>query len=331
MLVVLSGSEMTSTSFLFPMAESFFKSWNKTSCALSIPQRMAQSCSTEELAAKITAALDPTTVRTVQATAKRRFLLEFSSVPAASAVMTAGIDIEGIHLTPMVAFDKLTSVFVSRIPPRVTDDQFVKAFSPFGRVVSVKPLPLRLQPHVFSGTRLLRMAVSKPIPSFFQVMGFPGLVRYRGQPFQCFRCRELGHCYRECPSKPIPSARRRRKAPSSSSFLPSSCPGSPPPLVIVECRPDGVAPSQSPLGGSGMCDPPAIEVEVMDADGPVIASPIVSSSSAPVAEGELPRPAGAPPSAPVLKDVGCQTAMESCLSVATQTSVVPPPKWIAVA
>ncbi len=188
---------------------------------------MAQSCSTEELAAKITPALDPSTVQTVQATAKRRFLLEFSSVPAASAVMTAGIDIEGIHLTPMVAFDKLTSVFVSRIPPRVTHDQFVKAFSPFGRVVSVKPLPLRLQPNVFSGTRLLRMAVSKPIPSFFQVMGFPGLVRYRGQPFQCFRCRELGHCYRECPSKPIPSARRRRKAPSSSSsFLPSSCPGS---------------------------------------------------------------------------------------------------------
>ena len=142
MLVVLSGSEMTSTSF--PMAESFFKSWNKTSCALSIPQRMAQSCSTEELAAKITAALDPTTVRTVQATAKRRFLLEFSSVPAASAVMTAGIDIEGIHLTPMVAFDKLTSVFVSRIPPRVTDDQFVKAFSPLwagciGEAIAVAP------------------------------------------------------------------------------------------------------------------------------------------------------------------------------------------------
>ncbi len=265
---------------------------------------MAQSCSTEELAAKITAALDPTTVRTVQATAKRRFLLEFSSVSAASSMMTVCIDIEGVHLTPMVAFDKLTSVFVLRITPRVTDDQFVKAFSPFGRVVSVKPLPLRLQPCVFSGTRLIWMAVSKPIPSFFQVMGFPGLVRYRGQPFQCFWCRELGHCYRECPSKPIPSARRHRKAhPSSSpSLSPSSCPGSPPPLVIVECRPNGV-----------------------------VASPIVSSSSAPVAEGELPRPAGAPPSAPVLNDVGCQTTMESCLSMTTQTSVVLPPKWIAVA
>ena len=335
MLVVLSGSEMTSTSF--PMAESFFKSWNKTSCALSIPQMMAQSCSTEELAAKITAALDPTTVRTVQATAKRRFLLEFSSVPAASAVMTAGVDIEGIHLTPMVAFDKLTSVFVSRIPPRVTDDQFVKAFSPFGRVVSVKPLPLRLQPNVFSGTRLLRMAVSKPIPSFFQVMGFPGLVRYRGQPFQCFRCRELGHCYRECPSKPLPSASRKRKARSSSLSSSSSCPLSPPPLVITECRPDGVAaiPSQQPLGGSVVSDPPAMEVEAVVVDGPTIVSPTLPSSSGPVVEviavGDVPRLAGARPSAPVLADVGCQTDVGLCPSVATPASIVPPPRWMAAA
>ena len=296
---------------------------------------MAQSCSTEDLAAKITAALDPTTVRTVQATAKRRFLLEFCSVPAASAVMTVGIDIEGIHLTPMVAFDKLTSVFVLRIPPRVTDDQFVKAFSPFARVVSVKPLPLRLQPNVFSGTRLLRMAVSKPIPSFFQVMGLPGLVRYRGQPFQCFRCRELGHCYRECPSKPIPSARRRRKAPSSSSFSPSSRLGSPPSLVIVECRPDGVAPSQSPLGGPVVCDPPAIAAEAMDADGPTIVSPAVPSSSAPVveviADGDVPGPTGDRPSTPVFKDVGCQTDVGLCPSMAIQASIVHPPGWVAVA
>ncbi len=239
----------------------------------------------------------------------------------------------------MVAFDKLISVFVLHIPPRVTDDQFVKAFSPFGRVVSVKPLPLRLQSRVFSGTRLIRMAVSKPIPSFFQVMGFPGLVHYRGQPFQCFRCRELGHCYRECPSKPIPSARRHRRAHSSSSpsSSPSSCLGSPPPLVIVECRPDGVAvsPSQPPSGGLVVCDPPAIEVEAMDAVGPTIISPALPSSSAPVveviAEGDVPRLAGARPSAPILVDVGCQTDVGTCPSVANQASIVDPPRWIAVA
>ncbi len=337
MLVVLSGSEMTSvSSSSFPMAESFFKSWNKTSCALSIPQRMVQSCSTEELAAKISAALDPNTVLTVQATATRRFLLEFSSVSAANAVITVGIDIEGVHLTPMVAFDKLTSVFVSHVPPCVPDDQFVKAFSPFGRVVSVKPLPLCLQPRVFSGTRLIRMAVSKPIPSFFQVMGFPGLVRYRGQPFQCFQCWELGHCYRECPSKPISSASRKCKARSSPSSS-SSCPLSPPPLVIVECRPDGVAasPSRQPLGRSVVRDPLAMEVEAVVVDGPTIISPTLPSLSAPVveviADSDVPCSAGDRPSLPVVQDFGCQTDVGMCPSVATQTSIVLPPKWIAVA
>ena len=179
------------------------------------------------------------------------------------------------------------------------------------------------------------MAVSKPIPSFFQVMGFPGFVRYRGQPFQCFQCRELGHCYRECPSKPISSASRKRKARSSSSS--SSCPLSPPPLAIVECRPDGVAasPSQQPLGGSVVRDPPAMEVEAVVVDGPTIVSPTLPSLSALVveviAEGDVPRSAGDRPSLPVVWDVGCQTDVGTCPSVATQASIVLPPKWIAVA
>ena len=94
--------------------------------------------------------------------------------------------------------------------------------------------------------------------------------------------------------------------------------------MIVECRPDSVAAnsSQQLSGGSVVCDPLAIEVETMNADGPIIVSPIVPSSSAPGAEGDLPRPAGDGPSVPVLKDVGCQTLMASCSSMATQTSVV---------
>jgi hypothetical protein len=107
--------------------------------------------------------------------------------------------------------------------------------------------------------------------------------------------------------------------------------------VIVECRPDGVAasPSQQPLGGSVVRDTPAMEVEAVVVDGPPIVSPPLPSSSAPVveviADGDVPRPAGARPSAPVLVDVGCQTDVGMCPSAATQTSIVPPPRWIAEA
>ena len=107
--------------------------------------------------------------------------------------------------------------------------------------------------------------------------------------------------------------------------------------MIVECRPDGVAanPSQQPLGGSVVHDPLAMEVEAVVVDGPTIVSPTLPSSSASVieviADGDVPRPAGARPSAPVLADVGCQTDVGMCPSVATQASIVPPPRWIATA
>ncbi len=105
--------------------------------------------------------------------------------------------------------------------------------------------------------------------------------------------------------------------------------------MIVECRPDGVAPSQSPSGGPVVCDPPAIAAEAMDADGPTIVSPAVPSSSAPIveviADGDVPGPTGDRPSTPVFKDVGCQTDVGLCPSVATQASIVHPSGWVAVA
>ena len=105
----------------------------------------------------------------------------------------------------------------------------------------------------------------------------------------------------------------------------------------MECRPDGVAasPSQQPLGGSVVRDTPAMEVEAVVVDGPTIVCPTLPASSAPVveviADGDVPRPAGARPAVPVLADVGCQTDVGMCPSVATQASIVPPPRWIAAA
>ncbi len=104
--------------------------------------------------------------------------------------------------------------------------------------------------------------------------------------------------------------------------------------MIVECRPDGVAVSSSQQlsGGSAVFVPPALEVEAMDADGPTIDSPAIPSSSAPVVEvipeGDVPHSAGDQPSAPVLKDAGCQTVVGMCPSVATQTSTVHLPRTV---
>ncbi|CAB4031583.1 zinc finger CCHC domain-containing 3-like [Paramuricea clavata] len=227
------------------MAE-LYKQWNARACAVTIPKAFVQSSKSsvlEELSAEIAGLLDPATLRTVQATSNRRFVLEFSNLSTAAEVMRNGIGFRGVHLTPTVAYYKLTSVFVKRAPFGVPDDEFVKALSPYGRVVSVKPLTLKKFPKIFTGTRLVRMAVEKTIPCFMRVMDFPVLVRYRGQPFQCYRCRQIGHSYKECPDKDIPSARRHVTKPPPSSPISgphaSKFPMEPTPLVVTGCQPAG--------------------------------------------------------------------------------------------
>jgi hypothetical protein len=262
------------------MAEQF-KQWNSRACAITIPKAFVPSSKSsvlEELSAEISGLLDQATLRTVQASSNRRFVLEFSNPSTAAEVMRNGIGFRGIHLTPTVAFCKLTSVFVKRAPFGVPDDEFVKALSPYGRFVSVKPLTLKKFPKIFSGTRLVRMVVEKSVPCLLRIMDFPVLVRHRGQPFQCYRCRRIGHSYKDCPDKAIPSARRQvtNQPPSSPISGPhaSKFPLQPTPLVVTGCQPAGTSP-QSVIQ-SGTVIPSTVQSTPMEVVPP---SSLVPSSS----------------------------------------------------
>ena len=113
--------------YSFLMAEQF-KQWNSRACAITIPKAFVPSSNSsvvEELSAEIAGLLDQATLRTVQVTSNRRFVLEFSNPSTAAEVMRNGIGFRGVHLTPTVAFYKLTSLFVKRAPFGVPDDEFV--------------------------------------------------------------------------------------------------------------------------------------------------------------------------------------------------------------
>ena len=281
----LSGL-LTGSCAVSVMAE-HYKQWNSCACAITIPQKYVQSSKSsdlKDLSAEIASLLDPATIKTVQATSKRRFVLEFSSAAAASTIMRQGIDFRAVHRTPTVAFHKLTSFFVKRAPFGVPDDEFVKALSTYGRVVSVKPLSLKKYPKIFSGTRMVRMAVSKPIHCFLRVMDFSTLVRYRGQPLQCFRCRRIGHSYKECPDKDIQSARRSggKKPLSSPQSISgphsSKFPLQPSPLVVTGCQVPGTASVTSSVS-SPVPDPSGIAVITPSASSPSSIMDVVPPSS----------------------------------------------------
>ncbi|CAB4045399.1 Hypothetical predicted protein, partial [Paramuricea clavata] len=79
------------------MAE-LYKQWNARACAVTIPKAFVQSSKSsvlEELSAEIAGLLDPATLRTVQATTNRRFVLEFSNPSTAAEVMRNGIGFRG--------------------------------------------------------------------------------------------------------------------------------------------------------------------------------------------------------------------------------------------
>ena len=231
---------------------------------------MAQSCSTKELAIKITSALEP---NTIQATSKRRFLLKSSSFSAASSIMSAGIDIEGVHLTPMVAFDKLTSVFVSHIPP-------------LGGSYWSSHCRFVCSPVSFLGLASFRWQYPSPCPLFFRLWVFLAWFTIAASHFSAFGAVNWGFV--------IGNALRSKfhrlagTAKHILFLLHLLVRSPPPPLVIVECRPDGVAVSSSQQlsGGSAVFVPPASEVEAMDAGGPTIDSPAIPSSSAPGGDNE---------------------------------------------
>jgi hypothetical protein len=332
------------------MAE-HYKQWNSCACAITIPQKYVQSSKSsdlKDLSAEIASLLDPATIKTVQATSKRRFVLEFSSAAAASTIMRQGIDFRAVQLTPTVAFHKLTSVFVKRAPFGVPDDEFVKALSTYGRVVSVKPLSLKKYPKIFSGTRMVRMAVSKPIPCFLRVMDFSTLVRYHGQPLQCFRCRRIGYSYKECPDKDIQSARRSggKKTLSSPQSISgphsSKFPLQPSPLVVTGCQVPGTASVTSSVS-LPVPDPSGIAVitpsspsSIMDVVPPSSSVPPPVVTSLPAAPDQAEPSVLGESSVPVrtilrpkrslrrFQDSSVQTVDKTVASVATGTDRQPP-------
>ena len=54
-------------------------------------------------------------------------------------------------------------------------------------------------PNLCNGNRVLKMVLKEDLPYFTSVCGYQCRVWYRGQPIQCFVCRQPGHRPQSCP------------------------------------------------------------------------------------------------------------------------------------
>ena len=213
-----------------------YRQWDLHSFVLRVPDRVIKSATGTEILSELIASIGPEKIKAAQQKSKRCYLFQMVDKKTATTIRLRGVDFREIHLTPEVAFAKATNVFISRVAPEVPDADFVAALSTHGKVLSCKRLYLKDHPTILSGTRLVRVVLTKPVPFFFQVGDQFATATYRGQPPTCFKCREIGHRHADCPLPPSPRRHRRRRpraappaAVSVDSHLPSSQPSIPSP------------------------------------------------------------------------------------------------------
>ena len=94
---------------------------------------------------------------------------------------------------------KVSVLYIRDLPYEVSSDEQVDFFSNYGEVLTVERSVAENFPNLCNSNRVLKMILNEELPYFLSVCGCQCRVWYRGQPIQCFVCRELGHRAQACP------------------------------------------------------------------------------------------------------------------------------------
>ena len=94
-----------------------------------------------------------------------------------------------------------TNVVVFQFPYDGDNKLLAKELSAYGDVKDVRYQKWTNIPDVSTGTRIVRMLRTRPIPRFLTVQGVRVKVWFKGQPVTCDICRREGHRAGSCPNK----------------------------------------------------------------------------------------------------------------------------------
>ena len=230
------------------------------------------------------------------------FRVTVASIEAKEKLLSVRISTKNGSHVPVLPVDDSKLVRVSRLPFEVPEKDLRASLEGYGSIVSYK-LELDKDDGLPTGTRLLRVKLSKAIPNRLFVSGFPCTVWYPGQPKLCHHCSSRDHLLAQCPERGLCRACRQpghmakncpqKKAGKASDFSWGSKPPveSPPEVAgVVETAASSPGRKiESPIEDAGQeidsesieaePDPPApIHVEVVEeGDSPALAPPPSSS------------------------------------------------------
>ena len=96
---------------------------------------------------------------------------------------------------------RTVNVLLYQYPFEFSNEPVTAALGRYGEVRDVGFQTWTNMPNVCTGTRLVRMVVTKDIPRFIFIRGFRCKVWYRDQPLTCDICKKIGHKASACPDK----------------------------------------------------------------------------------------------------------------------------------
>ena len=140
-------------------------------------------------------------VKCVQSMPNGVFRVSCKSIQTYTWLSTNGLAIRGFQCSVMEAEPSYTVVHLFRCPYEIPDETMRVYLSPFGKILQVKHEMDHDFPSVLTGTRILHMQLSSPIPPRVMVKRFPCNVWYRGQPKTCRICHGKDHEAPACPLK----------------------------------------------------------------------------------------------------------------------------------
>ena len=170
-------------------------------CTLAVhfPSEIYRSTGSSEVLPELVKSLDLPNVRGIQFMPYGVVRVTYREPAQCDAAHAGGIQFRGtvLRTTPVDSRSRL--VYVRDLPLEVPDDGLQVYLRAFGVVHSCSRQTYPGMPNVSTGTRLVKVTLTKDLPSFARVSGYDVRFWYQGQPQACPVCRSYGHRVKDCP------------------------------------------------------------------------------------------------------------------------------------
>ena len=166
---------------------------------VQFPSEIYRSTGASQVLPELVKSLDMPNVRAVQFMRNGVVRVTYEEPAQCDAALASGISFRGASLRVAPVDSRTRLVYVRDLPVEVPDDGLIVYLRAFGVVHSCVMQTYPRLPQVATGTRVVKVTLTKDLPSSARISGFDVRFWYQGQPQACPVCRSYGHRVKDCP------------------------------------------------------------------------------------------------------------------------------------